>query len=149
MIFSGEYECRADPQGRVSVPARFRPAFEAGIVLSKAYDRCLMVYTTSEFEVAAEEVLKGPRTRTGSRRLARLTFAGAHELALDRHGRLLVPTPLREYAGLGEQVVIVGTGKTLEIWSKELWSDERTILDDESAEIAERAGVPADVEDGR
>ena len=140
MIFAGEYEHRLDPQGRMSVPARFRPAFEKGIVLSRAYDRCLMGYTPEEFAEVAGEIKKQPATRADARRLARLTFAGAYELELDRHGRVLIPPPLREYAGFKQDVVIVGTGRFIEIWSRKSWLEERASLDEDAAEIAERAG---------
>ena len=143
LIFAGEYEHRIDPQGRVSIPARFRPAFEKGIVLSRAYDRCVMVYTPEEFAEVAGEIKKHPPTRSDARRLARLTFSGAYELGLDRHGRVLVPPALREYAALDENIVIVGTGRFLEIWSREAWQAERGALDEEAADIAERAPAPA------
>ena len=149
MIFAGEYEYRIDPQGRTSVPARFRPAFETGIVLSRGYDRCLMVYTTEGFTRLAGEIGRQSATRSDARKLGRLTFAGAYELALDRHGRVLVPGPLREYAGLDEAVVFIGVGRFLEIWSREAWDEERSSLDDEAAEIAERAGEPGIVEEDR
>jgi MraZ protein len=143
LIFSGEYEHRIDPQGRVSVPARFRPAFENGIVLSRAYERCLVIYTPEEFTVVAGEIRKQPQTSADARRLARITFSGAYELALDRHGRFLVPQPLREYAGLEDDVVIIGTGRFLEVWSRAAWTEERSALDEDAVEIAERAGRPA------
>lgn len=150
MIFAGEYEHRIDRQGRVSVPARFRPAFEKGIVLSRAYDRCVMVYTPEEFAEVAGEIKKQPPTRADARRLARLTFSGAYELEMDRHGRVLVPPPLRQYAGLEQDVVIVGTGRFLEIWSREAWDGERASLDEDAPEIAERAAdATGDREGGR
>jgi MraZ protein len=130
LIFAGEYEHRIDPQGRVSIPARFRPAFEKGIVLSRAYDRCVVVYTSEEFAEVAGEIRKQSATRVDARRLARLTFSGAYELELDRHGRVLIPPALREYAGLGEDVVIAGTGRFLEIWSRKAWLEERAELDE-------------------
>ncbi|MEX0762699.1 MAG: division/cell wall cluster transcriptional repressor MraZ [Dehalococcoidia bacterium] len=147
LIFAGEFEHRIDPQGRVSIPARFRSAFEDGIVLSRAYDRCVMVYTTEEWENVAADIAKQPQTRADARRLARLTFSGAYPQALDRHGRVLLPPALRQYADLGENVVIVGTGRFMEIWAQELWSEERQSLDADATDIAERApggNVPND-----
>jgi DNA-binding transcriptional regulator/RsmH inhibitor MraZ len=46
---------------------------------------------------------------------------------------------LREYAGLGEDVIIVGTGRFIEIWSAAAWSEERRVLDTEASDIAEAA----------
>ena len=146
MIFAGEFEHRVDAQGRVSIPARFRPAFDDGIILSRAYDRCLAVYTSEEWEKVAADIAARPMTQGIARKLARLTFSGAFLTALDRQGRVLLPPALREYAGLGDEVVVAGTGRVLEIWSKLFWQRERQSLDDTAAQIAERAAGPDRVE---
>jgi MraZ protein len=139
MIFVGEYEHRIDPQGRVAIPARFKIAFVEGIVLGRAYDNCVVVYTPEEWERAASDIAQQPSTSASSRKLARLTFSGAFTGTLDRSGRVVIPVQLREYAGLGEDVIIVGTGRFIEIWSSVAWAEERRTLDTEAADIAEAA----------
>ena len=139
MIFAGEYEHRIDPQGRVAIPARFKLAFLDGIVLGRAYDNCVVVYTPEEWERAATDISQQPATSASARKLARLTFSSAFTGTLDRSGRVVVPVQLREYAGLGEDVVIVGTGRFIEIWSAAAWAEERRVLDTEATDIAEAA----------
>ena len=139
MIFAGEYEHRIDPQGRVAIPARFKMAFIDGIVLGRAYDNCVVVYTPEEWDRAASEISQQPSTSASARKLARLTFSGAFAGTLDRSGRVVVPVQLREYAGLGEDIVIVGTGRFIEIWSVASWAEERRVLDTEATDIAEAA----------
>ena len=141
MIFAGEYEHRIDPQGRVAIPARFKLAFIDGIVLGRAYDNCVVIYTPEEWERAATDISQQPATSASARKLARLTFSGAFTGTLDRNGRVVVPVQLREYAGLGEDVVIVGTGRFIEIWSAAAWAEERRVLDTEATDLAE--GAPA------
>lgn len=145
MIFAGEFEHRIDPQGRISVPARFRTAFEDGIVLGKAYDRCVLIYTPQEWQNAADSLASQPANLGASRRLNRLHFSGAYPSQLDRSGRVLIPPQLREYAGLAENVVLVGTGRFFEIWDRSAWEQERELLDAQAPEIAEAAptsGMP-------
>jgi MraZ protein len=139
MIFAGEYEHRIDPQGRVAIPARFKMAFIDGIVLGRGYDNCLVIYTPEEWDRAGSEISQQPNTSASARKLARLTFSGAFVGTLDRSGRVVVPVQLREYAGLGEDVVIAGTGRFIEIWSAAAWAEERRILDTEATDIAEAA----------
>ena len=139
MIFAGEFEHRIDPQGRISIPARFRSAFEDGIVLSKAYDRCVIVYTPEEWEKVAAQMADQPTNMAATRRLSRLTFSGAYPLQLDRSGRVLIPPQLRQYAGLGENIMLVGTGRFFEIWDRAAWQQESESMDAQAAEIAESA----------
>lgn len=148
MIFAGEFEHRIDPQGRISIPARFRSAFEDGIVLSKAYDRCVQIYTPEEWQKEADALAAQPATQGASRRLNRLHFSGAYPSQLDRSGRVLVPPQLRQYAGLGENVVLVGTGRFFEIWDRSAWEQERELLDAQASDIAEAAPAPRGGNDG-
>lgn len=139
MIFSGEYEHRIDSQGRLAIPARFRAAFADGLVLARGYDPCITAYPSGEWQQLAETMRLMPETSADTRRLNRLTFAGAYPGELDRQGRTLIPAGLRQYAGITENVVVVGAGKYLEIWSSTRWEAERQALDAAAAEIAERA----------
>ena len=144
MIFGGEFDHRIDSQGRVAIPARFRAAFEDGIVLSRGYDRCIAVYTPDEWQKFAKEITDRPTTRANARRLARLTFSGAYSLELDKQGRVVIPTPLREYAEADDEAVFVGAGRSIEIWSDERWAIERAELDEQAKQIAEEADGQAE-----
>lgn len=139
MIFSGEFDHRIDSQGRIAIPARFRPAFAAGVVLSRGYDPCIVGYEPGEWQRLAEEIASRPSTQASARRLARLTFSGAYPVELDKQGRVLLPGALREYADVSEGAVVVGAGRLIEIWSAERWAQERAALDEQAAQIAEEA----------
>jgi MraZ protein len=43
---------------------------------------------------------------------------------MDGSGRILLPNPLREFAGLNKRVVLIGQGNKFELWDEHLW--ERT-----------------------
>jgi len=107
-----------------------------------------VAYTPEEWEKVAADIAARPMTQGAARKLARLTFSGAYPATLDRQGRVLLPPALRQYAGLGEEVVLAGTGRVLEIWSKGFWERERQSLDDTAAQIAERAADPRKGEGG-
>jgi MraZ protein len=70
-----------------------------------------------------------------------MTFAGAFPTEIDRQGRVLLPPSLRNYADLIDEVVIAGTGRFLEIWSKVAWDVERASIDAYGSKIAEDASV--------
>ncbi|MCJ7523551.1 MAG: division/cell wall cluster transcriptional repressor MraZ, partial [Dehalococcoidia bacterium] len=99
-MFLGEYELKIDRKGRVAIPAKFREAFRAGLVLSRGFDKCLNGYTMVEWERMAEELVSLPVTQLNPRRVARFTFSGAFDLEPDRLGRIIIPPALRQYAGI-------------------------------------------------
>jgi MraZ protein len=69
--------------------------------------------------------------------MRRLTFSAAYNLQLDRQGRVMLPATLRQYAGIGESVVVAGMGDYLEVWDVGSWQQERELLDQEASYIAE------------
>lgn len=136
-MFLGEYELRIDHKGRVAIPVKFREAFRDGLVLSRGFDKCLIVYTMAEWGKVAEELASLPLTQLNPRRVARFTFSGAFDLELDRQGRVILPPALRLYADINDEAVIVGSYSHLQIWSKELWAVEKQFMAEHAADIAE------------
>ncbi len=67
--------------------------------------------------------------------MRRVFLGHAEVVSPDRSNRILIPEPLREYAGIGEsqEVVVVGTGRAVEIWSPKLWQSvlSEAVSDDE------------------
>jgi MraZ protein len=66
-------------------------------------------------------------------RYARFTFSGASEIEIDSNGRILVPEFLREFAGLGDQIVLTGVHDKVEIWNEKKWAAYRKKLESEYA----------------
>ncbi|MCK4792757.1 MAG: division/cell wall cluster transcriptional repressor MraZ [Desulfobacteraceae bacterium] len=140
-MFLGEYELRIDHKGRVAIPAKFRDAFRAGLVLSRGFDKCLIVYTMAEWEIVADELVSLPVTQLNPRRIARFTFSGAFDLEPDRQGRIILPPALRQYADIDDEVVMVGSYSHLQIWAREHWSAEKQFMAEHAAEIAEAVNI--------
>ena len=137
----GEYELRIDHKGRLAIPARFRASFRGGLVLSRGFDKYLIIYTAKEWEKVAEKLTALPLTQINHRRISRFTFSGAFDLKLDRQGRVIVPLALRQYAELDDQAIIVGAYSHLQIWSKKLWTLEKEFMSEHAAEIAEAVQI--------
>ena len=129
-MFTGEYRHSVDDKGRVAVPAKFRAQIEEGAVVSRWLDACLAIHTRTGWEQLSAKVAGLPITDAGSRLFQRYVFAGAFEADLDRQGRVVVPAYLREWAGLGNEAVIVGSRDHAEIWSPARWDDYRRALED-------------------
>ena len=55
----------------------------------------------------------------------RTLSSGAIFTELDASGRVLIPAELREFAGIGEEVRIIGMKTNIEIWSSEEWAKEQ------------------------
>ena len=73
--------------------------------------------------VLAEEKIEAlPSFNPTTRRIQRLLIGHATDTEVDTNGRMLLSSPLREYAQLGKKVVLIGQGKKFELWDEELWN---------------------------
>ena len=138
VAFRGLYEHSLDSKDRLTVPSRFRASLADGIVLSKGFDPCVWVHTTNEFEQLSDRFLS-PHSPFGAdaRALRRRFHGGSFDEKLDSAGRIRVPKPLIEHAGLDGNCVVIGAGEYLEIWNADAWAKQEEQLDAAAPEIAE------------
>ncbi len=122
-MFLGEYSHALDAKNRIFIPAKYREELGDTFVITKSVDKCLTVYTMSEWEKMKEKLDSLPATK--SRQIKRFMFANASDVQCDSQGRVLLSAPLREYAGIDKNTVIIGVGSYLEIWAEEAWALER------------------------
>ena len=122
-MFMGEYNHVIDAKGRLIIPARFRELLGEEFIMTRGLDGCLSIYPMDEWNAFEEKLRALPLTNKNARTFTRFFVAGATNCELDRQGRVLVPQPLREFAGLEKEVVLTGNLNRIEIWSKEKWSE--------------------------
>jgi MraZ protein len=141
-MFYGEFEHTIDRKGRLIVPAKFRQALKehevASLYLTRGLDGCLFLFPESEWRTVESRFKTIPFTKAEGRKFNRMFFSGATELDVDSLGRVLLPRALKEFAGITEDVMIVGVSTRMEIWSKERWQAFYETSRQSFEEVAER-----------
>ncbi len=136
-MFFGEFAYKIDEKGRVPLPPKFRDFFKDGIVLATGQEKCIVARTAAEWKRVAEELTSSPLPPSKMRILQRAIFASAFSTRLDAQCRAALPAPLRDYACITDDVVIAGTNNSLEIWSKDLWEEEKASSQEQAWQIIE------------
>lgn len=137
-VFLGSHTHNLDTKGRLAIPARFRDELDDGLVLTRGFDKCIALYPLSAWETLANRINELSIADANVRQFRRMVFSEAVDVQLDSQGRILVPAPLREFAGIEREVVVIGVHSSIEIWSPARWSTTSDALDDSSDEIATR-----------
>ena len=143
-MFIGEYQHTLDNKGRIIMPSKFREDLGSNFVITKGLDSCLFVYPKSEWKIIHDKLKTLPLTNRDARAFVRFFFSGASELSLDKQGRVLIPSNLREHSKLAKDAVVIGVATRLEIWSKELWdnyTDDDNLSYDSIAEKMAELGI--------
>ena len=122
----GQYQHNLDAKGRLIMPQKFREELGTEFIVTRGVDSCLFVYSKEEWEQLAEKIRALPLSK--GRDLQRFFFANAAEIECDGTGRALIPPNLRAYASLEKEVVVIGSGQRVEIWSKAAWEGECSAL---------------------
>jgi MraZ protein len=135
-VFLGTHQPRLDDKGRLFLPAKFRDELAGGLVMTKGQERCLYVFPRAEFQRFTSSLQSAPLANKDVRDYLRVFLSGASDEIPDRQGRVTVPLPLREYAGLSKECVVIGAGARLEIWDATTWT---TYLAAQEQSFAERA----------
>lgn len=121
-MFMGTYDHSIDTKGRVIVPAKFREPLGDSFVVTLGLDGCLFGYPEEEWMDFVKQLKELPGTKE-ARKLQRYFMAGAAPCDVDKQGRILIPSKLREAAGLEKDIVFVGVMSKIEIWSKARWDE--------------------------
>ncbi|MCR5033155.1 MAG: division/cell wall cluster transcriptional repressor MraZ [Lachnospiraceae bacterium] len=138
-MFKSEYNHTLDPKGRLIVPSKFRDELGDSFVVTKGLDGCLLIYPNVTWNVFEEKLRALPQTKKEVRTLVRYFLAGAADCEVDKQGRILIPGNLRDFASIEKDVVFVGVGEKIEIWSKEKYEQDISDMPYENMdEIAER-----------
>ncbi len=134
----GTYDHSIDTKGRVIVPAKFREALGDSFVVTLGLDGCLFVYPNEEWEDFVNQLKELPGSKE-ARKLQRYFMAGAAPCDVDKQGRVLIPSNLREKAGLEKDIVFVGVMSKIEIWSRQRWdeNDDFDNVDDIAEHMSE------------
>ena len=126
-LFNGRFDHSIDEKGRVSIPARFRE-----VLLRENHDRLyitgfpndgqryLALYPPSQWDALNASLRAKPRFDPAVQKFETVVIGGAHEVPVDRQGRILLPPKLRLFAGLDREVTFSARQDHFQLWDKNL-----------------------------
>ena len=133
-MFRGSSFHNLDAKGRIIIPSRFRDVIKAdggdGVMVSRM-DSCLVAYTANEWLKIEGKILALAEKSENMRRFRRVFIGGAFECSCDKQDRILIPPSLRQYAGFEKEIVLVGVLDHFEIWARDSWDQENSILEED------------------
>jgi|SRR5271154_2717402 MraZ protein len=120
--FLGEYEATLDAKGRFLLPVGFKKQIEEEsekrFVINRGMEKYLSLYPWKTWESIFNDLNNLSDFDPEIRQFKRYFLNGATIMELDSAGRLLVPQNLKSHAGLEKDIVLLATGRIIEIWDK-------------------------------
>jgi MraZ protein len=136
-MFSGISALSLDAKGRMTLPMRYRDALhrasEGQVALLESNDGCLLLMPFTRWSKRVDQLTQADASSlnggafdadldwdddTGQER--RRFWLGLSDTPdLDSAGRILINPVLREGAGIGREVMLLGVGSHFELWDPE------------------------------
>ena len=137
IMLMGEFHHNIDEKGRLIIPSKFRSELGERLIITKGLDKCLFVYSETEWNKVMQKVGSLQFTKKNVRAFERTFIGGASIIEFDKQGRINITSPLVHYANIKKECVIIGVSERLEIWSKEEFESYMKDNEDNLEEITE------------
>ena len=125
MSLTGTYHRTLDEKQRLTVPRRLRDELvdeqEPVLYVAPETEQALTLYSTREFQRRAEDLVDSLPRQSNVRNYRRLYYSQAEQAEVDSQGRIRLPERLVKFAGLKQEVVLLGVHNHVEIWDRSRW----------------------------
>lgn len=134
----GEYEGKLTDKNRLAIPKKFREELKGKMVLSRGYEGCLILLDAKLWQALEKTINRKPILSLSVRDMKRFIMGSAFEIDLDEQGRFVLPSNLKDFAGINKDVYFVGLMDWVEVWSANKWNTKITDLSKNATDIAEQ-----------
>lgn len=136
----GQYHSKVSVKGRIAFPKKFRDVLGDKLVVTMGYEGSLIIVSEDGWKALIEGTEDKPFLFGSARDTNRFLLGSASEVELDEQGRFVIPSYLRDYAKINQELVFLGLNKYVEVWDKQRWLEHQKYLGEHIGEIAEKLG---------
>jgi MraZ protein len=135
--FRGHHQHKISETGRISVPSKFREILKVKygsdeLTLLSMEDH-LRLYPTAEWDREEARLEEQSSDDEEFQEFLRLLYADMDELSIDKNGRVMISSEIRERCGIKGECIVNGLRNHFEIWPAAVWENKST--DNKKAEL--------------
>lgn len=125
-MFKGMFEHQLDDKNRIRIPSKFKKELtgedgKRSYSFFRGMNKCICVMADDDLDdmlssISEEGISEGSRASA-------MVFGSIFTAEEDAQGRVVLPSMLKRMAGIEKDIITLGRGKRLEIWSAERYYD--------------------------
>jgi len=119
--FKGQKKSSVDDKGRIAIPSKMRLSMseeaQSTFVTTRGFEQCIFAYSLDEWMKIEDQIASLNPYDRKHRAFTRRFMRWAEEVKLDSKGRIGLQGSLIEYAGIEENILIIGSQSHIEIWN--------------------------------
>ena len=124
----GLYSSILEDKNQLVLPDGFKEEYKDGIYITRGFDRNIMALTLSAFDSIYERVMSLNLADPVVRLLLRMVLGNAYRAEITPDWKIDISDTLKEAADLEREVILVGQGDFVELWSPDNWSKQEDKL---------------------
>jgi MraZ protein len=140
--FKGSYRYSVDSKGRINIPVKLRKSIvgesNESFVVTRGFEGCLAVYPYDEWKEVEKTIRALPTSEPHNRFFQRTLLDQATDVELDSQARIVVPRELLQFAGIENDVLIVGVLERIELWNPARYHDYMKSQKESYEDVAQR-----------
>ena len=125
----GQYEGKVGAKSRLAFPKKFREILGDRLIITLGYENSLIIVSEKGWKALLEGTEGKPFIQSETRETQRFLLGSASNVELDSKGRFIIPSYLRNFGKIKEDVVFLGLSRYVELWDKQLWEEYRVNLE--------------------
>lgn len=144
----GQYDAKIDQKGRTAIPKKFRDELGEKIIITLGYEKSLTVVSENQWQALLEGTQGRPFIEYETRETQRFLLGGASSISLLSKGRFILPSYLRNFAEIKDEIVFLGLSRYVEIWDKKRWEEYSINLEKNIERISDRLAKKGTAQEG-
>ena len=132
-MFLGHYFTQLKNSNHLSIRSEWQELISSGVYLTQGFDRNLLLLTPDAFQAIYSRITALNIADPLARLLLRMFLSTASYVEIVENEIISLPQELLEYASLESNVVVVGQGDYVEVWSSDLWQQQQSDIQDSQA----------------
>lgn len=130
MLFVGQFRHALDAKSRLFIPAKYRSDLGTSFYVTRKTEACLAIYPEESWIKLTDKLNGLPDSVVGP--IKQFLYSKTVLATPDSQGRIILPPELLDYAHIEKNIVIIGVGDHLQIWSEPLWEEKDQSLSGEA-----------------
>ncbi len=132
-MFLGHHFTKLKKSNRLSFPSNWKKTISSGVYLTQGFDQNILILTPNTFQEIYTRITALNITDPLARLLLRMFLSTASYIESGENETISLPQNLLGYANLDSNVVVVGQGEYVEVWSSDLWQQQQSEIQDSHA----------------
>ncbi len=132
-MFLGHHYTQLKNSNRLPIRSDWQKLISGGVYLTQGFDQNILILTPDIFQDIYKRLTALNITDPLVRLLLRMFLSTANYIESMENETISLPQELLGYANLESNVVVIGQGEYVEVWSSDLWQQQQTEIQDSQA----------------